>query len=341
MPIYSVANSHLSYAIGNDLTSWDNTSYAPLIVTEIQATDLIDIDLNRIAIDYSDPLVKQYHSFSAAQAATQYTHSYKTAIVAVPMFLQTGVFAYATLGGCTTGAGPPYTHTLSLATSQTPISLAFHWEKELASQDLRYDFFGYMPHSWRMYCNDSDNWKAKQIFVGHFAVSDSTAADLAEPAKSTLAPYEWNDFKHASGALAFTYATNALEMDITGFDVSFTRTKQTWGSRNASGFPSAAYVSGIEFSVKLTGYITGDNIRTIMATKPELYAGALAGQILGYKSASAQFDITFDKLYMKPDQDIMEETNWHEKKTIELIQNATTVAIAPEDSLDKTYYEND
>ena len=339
MPIYSLDNSYISYAIGNDLTAFDN-AYAPLVAGECQATDLLDIDLNRIAIDYSDPLVKGYHGFSAAQAATQYTTSYKTAIVSIPMFLQSGAFAGATLGGISTGAGPPYTHTITLASSQTPLFLAFHWEKELASQDLRYDFFGHMPHSWRVYCNDSDNWKAKQILTAHFAVSDGTASDLAEPAKSTLPLYEWNDFKHASGALAFTYNSNPLEMDITGFDVNYTRIKKTWGSRNSSGFPSAAYVSGLDLSVKLTGYITGDNIRTIMATKPESYAGALAGQILGYKSASAQFDLQWDKLYMKPAQDILSTDNWHEKKTIELIQHGTTVSLAPEDSLDKTYYEN-
>ena len=78
-----------------------------------------------------------------------------------------------------------------------------------------------------------------------------------------------------------------------------------------------------------------------MKTKPEDYAGALAGQILGYKSASAQFDNSWDKLYLKPDQDIMNSNDWFEKKTIELIQNGTTVGMAPEDSLDKTYYEND
>ena len=62
------------------------------------------------------------------------------------------------------------THAISLNTSQTPINLAFHFEKELAGKDVRYDFLGYMPDYWRLICGDDrSSWRARQEFGGSFA----------------------------------------------------------------------------------------------------------------------------------------------------------------------------
>lgn len=343
MPIYSIDNAYISYAIGTDLTAWDN-AYAALIAGECQATDLVDVNIGQLAVDFSDPETVDYHHMSASQYAGKYTAGYKEAKLALPMYLQTGVFAYATLGTCSTGAGPPYTHSLSLNTSQTPISLAFHFEKELTGQDLRYDFFGFLPDSWNLKCGDDPNqWIAKQIFIGKFAKSDNTASDLAEPSKQTLTNYEWSDLKHASGKLDFVYNSNALEMNVHGFNLTVKRTRPLWGARNSTGYPSDAFISGMMIDLYVDAYITGDNVRTLMETKPEDYAGDLNVDLKFYKSASREFPIDINKMYLVPDKDMLSESNWYEKKRLHFVpySNATTITMAPEDSLDKTYYEND
>ena len=329
-----------------DLTSFDNTAYVALTVTEIQATDLVDADLGKIGITYSNPETAEAGHMSASQYKTRYTTGYKIASIALPMYLQTGVFFYAMLGTCaTTGA---YTHAISLNASQTPIWLAFHWEKELTSQDLRYDFFGFMPKTWNLVCGeDKARWIAKQKFIADFACSDATAADLAEPAKLTLANYEWSDLKHASGALTIKYNGTDLEFDIRGFDLTLTRTKPLWGAKNATGFPSEAFISGVGIDLKLDGYVTGDNVRTLMATKPESYVSTYLDVVITfYKSATRLFTITLSNVYLIPDEDVMNATDWYEKKTLKITSFGSTVAAPTSvtgsviDTLDATYYEN-
>jgi len=346
MPIYSIDGSYISYAIVGDLTSFDNTAYVVLATGELQPTDLIDTDLGKIGINYSDPETVEHHHMSASQYASRYTTGYKIASVALPMFLQTGVFLYALLGTCaTTGS---YTHAISLNTSQTPIFFAFHWEKELTSQDLRYDFFGFMPKTWNLSCgDDKGRWIAKQNFLGEFACSDATAADIAEPAKLTLANYDWSDLMHASGALTIKYNGTDLEFDIRGFNLTLTRTKPLWGARNAAGFPSEAFIAGVGIDLQLDGYVTGDNVRTLMATKPESYVSTyLDVSIVFYKSATRTFTITLNNVYLIPDEDVMNATDWYEKKTLKLVSfssavaSPTSVTASVLDSLDATYYEN-
>ena len=346
MPIYSIDGSYISYAIVGDLTSFDNTLYVALIAGECQATDLVDADLGRIGITYSDPETAEARHMTASPYTTRYTTGYKIASVALPMYLQTGVFLYALLGTCaTTGS---YTHTIALNTSQTPIFFAFHWEKELASQDLRYDFFGFMPKTWNLSCGDDKaRWKAKQKFIADFACSDATAGDLAEPAKLTLENYDWSDLMHASGALTIKYNGTDLEFEIHGFDLTLTRTNPLWGARNATGFPAAAYVAGLGIDLKLDGYVTGDNVRTLMATKPEDYASTyLDVSIVFYKSATRSFTITLSNVYLIPDEDVMNATDWYEKKTLKIVSFGSTVAAPTSvsavvlDALDATYYEN-
>jgi len=465
MPIYSIDNCYISYAIGTDLTAWDNV-YAVLLLAELQSVDKLDVTANQVSVDYSDPIIEEVGHMSTAQYPVQISTGYKEAAIAIPNFLQTGVWAYATLGKCATtrtgaevttvecvtkalcvenstfhfwvvdaagavteyyvwinkgtGADPTEsgtaieadisgattaidvaevidnlidakanvgaenagtatititnaqngavedccssegtdtgftiiittqgtsTHAITLlTTSQTPISLALHLEKELTTEDLRYDFFGFMPDYWRVFCgDDSARWKARQVLGAKFACSDGTAGDVAEPTKQALSIYEWNDLKHASGLFQFQYNTDDLEFKAHGFDFTFRRTKPLWGVKNSSGFPSEAFISGAYIDLYVDGYVEGNNIRTIMATKPEDYAGALDVDIKFYKSATREFYINLDNLYLVPDKDILNEKSWYEKKTLHFIplDHTTACAITPKDSLDKTYYEND
>ena len=349
MPIYSLDNSYIAYAIGTDLTSFDNTAYAALIAGELQATDNLDPDAGVIGVDYSDPETMEINSMSASQFSSVITTGYKIAKIALPMYLQTGTFLYALLGKCVTSAA--YLHTIELlTTTKIPPFVGFHWEKELTGQDLRYDFFGYMPNSWNLRCGeDKARWMAKQTFIGDFACSDATASDIAEPAKQTLSKYDWSDLKHASGALTIKYNGTDLEFDIRGLDLTLTRTRPLWGSRNTTGFPSAAYISGVGIDLKLDGYVTGDNVRTLMATRPEDYVSTyLDANIVFYKSATRSFTLPLHNIYLIPDKDIMSSSDWYESKTLRFTPFSSAVAsptsIGPSlvtDALDKTYYEND
>ena len=237
------------------------------------------------------------------------------------------------------------THAISLNTSQTPINLAFHFEKELTGEDERYDFLGYMPDFWRLTCGDDRaRWRARQEFSGSFAFSRGSGGDLAEPSKLALHKFEWNDLKHASGVLTVKYNGTALEFTQKTLDLTVTRTRPLWGVRGASGHPIEASIAGVDIAYLIEGHLTGNNVRTLMATKPEDYAGSgLDVEILFYKATNNEFGVSLGDLYLIPDETILNEIDWYERKTLRMvpISSATTITSSVEDQHNKTFYEND
>ena len=236
------------------------------------------------------------------------------------------------------------THTITVASSQTPISYAFHFEKELTGEDDRYDFLGFMPDYWNLSCGDDKaRWKARQRFSTGFAYSRAAAGDLAEPAKDTTPIFEWNDLKHASGVLTAKYNGTDLDFTIRAIDLTIPRTNQLWGVRDGN-YPSEAFVSGVGIELLFEGNLTGNNVRSLMATKPEDYAGSgLDVEIKFYKGTNNEWGISLGNLYLVPDETILNEIDWYEKKTLRLIPigSTTTVSGSVEDRKNKTYYEND
>ena len=236
------------------------------------------------------------------------------------------------------------THTITLASSQTPISYALHFEKELTGQDDRYDFLGYMPDSWNLSCgDDKSKWKARQKLSAGFAYSRATAGDLAEPTKDDTPIYEWNDLKHASGVLTVKYNGTALEFTVRSIDLTLTRTNPLWGVRDGN-YPSEAFISGMGVDLSLEGNLTGDNVRSLMATKAEDYVGTgLDVEFKFYKATNNEWGISLGNLYLIPDETILNEIDWYERKTLRLVPigSTTTVSASVEDRKNKTYYEND
>lgn len=236
------------------------------------------------------------------------------------------------------------THTISLNTSQTPIRLGFHFEKEMTGEDIRYSFLGFMPDYWRLYCGDDrERWKARQEFSADFAYAKTSAEDIAEPDKLVEPKFEWSDLKHASGVLTVKYNGTALEFTIRAIDVTVRRTNPLWGVKGASKCPIEAFIRGVGVELLLEGFLTGDNVRTLMAIEPESYAGTgLDVEIKFYKATNNEWGISLGNLYLVPDQTILTETDWYEKKTLRLVvlDSTTTVSGSVEDRKNKTYYEN-
>lgn len=342
MTIYSADKCHVTYAIGADIDTTFRNDDDALLLAEIQAIDKIDARQN-VEVDFTDPLTEPAGSLSGSHYVTQHTTGYRIGKMVLPMFLQTGVFLGATLGGISTAAG--YIHTITLKATQTPLYLGLHFEKEMTDKDIRVDFLGYMPNYWRMYCGDDPaRWKARQIFAADFAFNKA-GGDLLEPSKQDLSIYEWNDLKHASGELSLKYNGTDLEFDIRAFDLTIKRTKPLWGVKGASGYPASANIAGVGIEFLLEGYLTGDNVRTLMATKPESYLTTyLDGVIKFYKTATREFGVNLNNVYLVPDKDILNETDWYERKTLKCISwdsTLTSVAGSVEDTLDATYYENE
>lgn len=462
MPIYSPEGVYISYAIGKELTAWRNGDAVLIVADLLKATDKIDARQN-IAIDYTDPDVEETGHMSSSQYTVRHTAGYKLGKVVLPMFLQTGVPLYATLGGCASvdtvaevytvttvakatspdlstfhfwvsdgsGVATEYyiwldenngidpaesgttiraningdttatqvattiaalinakddvgasstdevitvtngaaggvidccswaglstgytvvvttqgstTHTITLASSQTPISYAFHFEKELSTENIRYDFLGFMPDSWRLVCGDDKaRWKARQYLSTSFAYGRATGTDLTEPVKDDTPIQEWNDLK-GSGTLTVRYDGTALEFTVRAIDVTLTRTKPLWGVKDGN-YHSEAFIAGMGIELLLEGYLTGDSVRTLMATKPEDYTvTGLDVEIKFYKSTENEWGISLANLYLVPDQTILNDVDWYERKTLRFVSLNTTTSVSAsiEDRKNKMYYEND
>jgi len=234
------------------------------------------------------------------------------------------------------------THAITLASSQTPISMGIHFEKEMSTEDIRYDFLGHMPDYWKLSCGENTNWKARQELGANFAYVKA-GGDLAEPTKSTLPIFEWSDLKHASGAFTIKYNGTELEFDKRHLDLTVTRTKPLWGVKGASGYPTEAFIAGLGIELLVEGYLTGNSVRTLMATKPESYAGTyLDVEIKFYKATNNEFGITLANLYLVPDQTILSEIDWYEKKSLRFVSwgSSTAISSSVEDYHNKTFYEN-
>ncbi len=464
MPIYSTDKAYISYAIGKELTAWRNGDAVLIAADLLKATDKIDAQQS-ISVDYTDPETEETGHLSSSQYKVRHTTVHQIGKVVLPMFLQTGVPLYATLGGCAsvdtvaeittvlcvaqtdcvenstfhffvsdgagaqteyyvwinkgTGADPTETgtaieanisasttaidvagviaplinakadvgaanggtatvtitnaqaggvtdcsssegtstgftilittqgsttHAITLASSQTPISYAFHFEKELDSEDDRYDFLGFMPEHWKLVVgDDSARAKARQELSALFAYSRASAGDLAEPTKDETPIFEWSDLKHASGVLTAKYNGTDLEFTIRALDLTISRTNPLWGVRDGD-YPSEAFIAGVGLELLLEGNLTGNNVRSLMATAPEDYAGTgLDVEIKFYKDTSNEWGISLGNLYLVPDETVMNEVDWYERKTLRLIpiDTTTTVSSSVEDRKNKTYYEND
>ena len=220
------------------------------------------------------------------------------------------------------------------------------FQRALSSPHDKFQLSGMYPKkSYRSSSESSSfsKWKARQKLSAGFAYSRATAGDLAEPTKDDTPIYEWNDLKHASGVLTVKYNGTALEFTVRSIDLTLTRTNPLWGVRDGN-YPSEAFISGMGVDLSLEGNLTGDNVRSLMATKAEDYVGTgLDVEFKFYKATNNEWGISLGNLYLIPDETILNEIDWYERKTLRLVPigSTTTVSASVEDRKNKTYYEND
>lgn len=340
MTYYDPETSYIAYAIGTDLTAWRNAD-AALTSGELQATD----NIARFSIDHTDPITEEVGTLSASYISDRVNKGVREGSLTLPMYFQRAVFAYLVMGTCTTaGVADPYTHSISLYTDQTPVNFAFHAERELTGENLRHDILGCVPVSWRLSCNEKD-WVASQEFTAAFAYSKTGATDIAEPTKLSNVKYNWGHLKHASGQLVFEFNSTAVECDVLGFDITLSR-EYLLSKKDTNGYPTVGKVKKFRWNIVLDVMPTGDDLRTIAATK--LVSGAYAGGDLDltlkfYDNANDSITLTFDKLYLDAKPEEVDESKWFERLPITLtpLSHSSSLTISDKNNLNKTYYEND
>jgi len=339
---------YMSYAIGADLTAWGN-AWVALIVAETNALDWF-ISAN---ITHTKPKTININPMTAGHYPKRLDTGRIRGKLATTHYLQTGILTYAVMGKCSTSTanGDPYTKAITKATTETPVSIAFHYEKEGTTASRRKDMMGVVPRSLDISVSEI-NPIARQIYTCDFAYT-GPGSDLAQPTAFTqtnLPLYNWYDYKSASGASEFLYHGGAINVDIVSVDMHIAWGEPLFGTYDLNAYPTNGlmkppFLSSVDLGVRITD-AAGTDINTIADTAHGSYAGDLDFIADFYKSADDYLKYTWDKMYIDPEsyEEVFQaEGDWFDgaKFTLKFLNENSSLAVEEKSLLDKTYYEND
>jgi len=248
-------------------------------------------------------------------------------------------------------------HTITKATDENPIRLAFHYEKEGGTAQRRKDMEGFVPSMVEISVSEK-NPIAMQTYTGQFSYT-GPGSDLAQPtahSQKLLAPFSWSDYKRSSGASAFTYNGGAINVDIVDIVMRFGWTGALFGAYSdfypANGLVQPPFVGEIKLGVRLTdtggtGIDTIADLRAVASAEgPSQYVGDLNFIADFYRSATIYNKYTWDKMMVDPDsyeEVFQSEGEWFDgcKFTLKFLNENSSLSVEEKNPLSKIYYEND
>jgi hypothetical protein len=336
----------ISYAIGSDLTAWDNAQ-VKLAAAEINAMDWFI----GASVVHTKPKTININPMASSHYQKRVTVGRYTGIFSTTHYLQTAILTYAVMGASTAVAGPNE-RDITKDTDEVPINLAFHLEKEGTNTSRRTDIMGIVPNELTIQCSETSPI-ARQTYRGEFAYSNlAPADDLAQPTdlvQATHPPYTWSHYKNSSGSSAFTYNTGAINVDIVGFSINFGWSKSTFGNRDGNFYPQVGYTNPpfitrvtLECMYKDAG---GTDVQTISDLDHASYAGDLDLIVEFYEDATNYIEYTFDDMFIDPDsfeETFVSEGDWFDGFRFDLVfrNETSSLAVKSKDALADTYYTN-
>ncbi|BDI54970.1 MAG: major tail protein [Lokiarchaeia virus VerdaV4] len=248
-------------------------------------------------------------------------------------------------------------HAITKATDENPIRLAFHYKKEGGTAQRRKDMEGFIPGMMKISVSENSPI-AMQTYTGQF-VYTGPGDDLAQPtahAQYLLAPFSWYDYKHASGASAFTYNSGDINVDIVDIVMKFGWTGALFGAYSgyypSNGLVQPPFIGEVELGVRLTdaggtGIDTISDLRAVASAEGAAeYDGDLDFIADFYRSATIYNKYTWDKMMIDPDsyeEVFMSEGEWFDgcRFTLKFLNENSSLAVEEKNPLSKIYYEND
>ena len=335
---------YISYAIGTDLTEWDNAQ-AALLVAE---TNCIDWFISA-SITHTKPKTININPMTSAHIAKRLTTGRTLGKIAPTHFLQTGIFTYAVMGASTAVVGG-VERDITKDTDELPIWLAFHLEKEGTTANRRKDVMGVVPNNLNITVSEIDP-VAKQTYTGEFTFTGA-GSDLAQPTalvQANYLPYTFYNYKNVAGASSFLYHSGAVNVDIVGLDINFGWSGSTFGTYDANGYPNTGLYNP-PFTVRVTieckyKDAAGTDVQTISDLKHDAYAGDLDLIVDFYQSATRYLKYTFDDMFVDPEsfeEVFQSEGEWFDGFRFDLVfrNESSSLTVKTIDALADTYYTN-
>ena len=345
MVIYMARDGYyISYAIGTDLTEWDNAQ-AALIVAETNAIDWF----HSASIIHTKPKTVNINPMTSGHIPKRLKTSRSLGSISTTHYLQTAIFTYMVMGGSTAVAAANE-RDITKDTNEIPINTGFHLEKVGTTANRRKDILGIVPQSLTITCNEKD-WLAFQTYKAKFAFTGA-GGDLLQPTalvQTTHPPFTWGHYKHATASSSFLYNDGAINVEIIGFTITFGWTKAQFGTYDSNGYPNTGLYTP-PFYAKVTldcKYVdgAGTDIQAISDLDPASYAGDLDLIIEFYEDATNYIEYTFDDMYVDPDsfeEVFQSENDWFDGFTFDLVfrNETSSLAVKSIDALADTYYTN-
>lgn len=335
---------YIAYAIGSDLTEWDNAQ-AALVVGEINAIDWFIY----ASVKHAQPRTLKINPMTSTHYPKLLNIGRHLGHISSTHYLQTSVLTYAVMGASTAVAANAE-RDITKDTNTTPINLAFHLEKEGVTAARRKDIMGIVPESLIISCNERD-WVARQTYNASFTYTGA-GSNLAQPnalVQATHPPFTWGEYKHATASSAFTYDDGAINVEIVGFTAEFGWTGNTFGTYDSNGYPNTGlydppFYARVSIDCKYAD-AAGTDIQAIADTVPSSYDGDLDLIIEFYEDATNYIEYTFDDMMVVPDsfeEVFQSEGDWYDGFRFDLVfrNETSSLAVKSKDALGDTYYTN-
>ena len=336
MSYYDRPNQYIGYQIGSDLTAWRNADAK--LTTPVKAVDdMLDMD-----IGVPLPVMEEYHPVGLAAGEVRIVEKgKKPGELTTTHKGQTSKMIYWHMQKCTTTEATPNIHAITMRTSQTPINIGIHVEREKSSEDLRYDLLGLLPveHHWK--CPDGGVVEQSNKMQVAFAKTTSTD-DIAKPTRIADRTFTWDNLK--TGGITFNYGGNPIEADIVDVNLGIYNTPifSVW---DATKHPSVGLLKRITYDLALKVKPTGSTFYDMNKKYISEYAAGGIDMVFKWqRSATDYVQYTYADLRMVPvPEKISNEEGWFEEYDIKFMPGGLTTSafsIESKDIYNNNEYEN-
>jgi len=334
---YQATGTYIGWA--KKMATWRNGD-AKLTAANVLASDkLIQVNELTEPIGMAEPRLKA-DSVVPKYETTRYSIGSLTATYA----FQTGRLLYPFLGGCATTdddpAGGYYTHALSTRTSQTPLNMGRHLEREneTDAESERIDILGMLPVSYHLECTESRTQAYQSASWRVAYCKDTSTDDIAQPTEPAMRTFEWTNLTFP----VFTYNSETIEASIIGFSFDIVNEVGWRGLDSGGHFSVGKLFNFADIAVSLMIVPTGKNAFELIRTLKESYATDLDLTWKFTRDATYDYvNIVHDKLYAEPFAlHPAHRRGWHEGYLIRMHQDgAGSVSGTVIDALDDDNYE--
>jgi hypothetical protein len=219
---------------------------------------------------------------------------------------QTARNLYPFYGICaTTGVSDPYTHTMGIRTTQTPINMGRHWQRvnTTTAENELIDILGMLPYSTHIECSELVT-VAQQFNNWMVAYTKNTSTDLiTTPTAITKRPFRWEDFTFPT----FTYNSETVEADIIGWShdvmcgLRWVNPDSTYRATTGMSYYTKGKILNFQLLATTLEIIPyGHNAFELIRTALSKYATDLDLTVKCARTATDYCQWTHDKLYCTP-----------------------------------------